>query len=253
VTPTPLFAPGPVVSIKSDTSINLPVINNIPAYNNDSLILKYTNKERSLAGLNILSSNLLLDQIASLRADDLFDNQYFEHESPDGHSATDLTKTVGYDYVYIGENLALGNFDGEKGIVSAWMDSPGHRANILSDKYSELGVVIKNGIFKGENVTIAVQIFGKPSSFCAKPNSKTKETIDEIGNSVRQMQVEAAQLFDNLNTMKNSPGLDASYYNQKIQEYNYYAKKVNDVVLALKIMIDAYNVQVGKYNVCIGS
>jgi hypothetical protein len=114
-------------------------------------------------------------------------------------------------------------------------------------------VAVKTGIFNGENVTIAVQIFGKPLSVCPKPNSKTKETIDEISTSIKQMQVEAAQLFDNLNTMKNSPGLDAGYYNQKIQEYNYYAKKVNDVVLALKIMIDAYNVQVGKYNVCIGS
>jgi hypothetical protein len=60
-------------------------------------------------------------------------------------------------------------------------------------------------------------------------------------------------MYNNLDSIKNNPQVDRSFYNQKIQEYNYYAKKVNDAVLALKIMIDAYNSQISKYNACIGS
>jgi len=220
-------------------------------YNSDSLILKYTNIERGSASLNSLQANKLLDHIASLRVDDLFTNQYFEHDSPDNKSVTDLAKSTGYAYLLIGENLALGNFEDDRGIVSAWMESPGHKANILNENYKELGISVKKGVYKGDETTIAVQVFGTPLAACAKPNQNTKNLIDTSSLSIKQKQAEAMVMYDNLNNLKNIPGIDGTYYNQKIQEYNYFAKKVNDAVLALKSLVDYYNLEVSKYNSCI--
>ncbi len=222
-------------------------------HSSDSGILKYTNIEREDNALNLLTANTVLDNIALMRVKDLFNNQYFEHESPDGKSVSELAKQYSYDYLLIGENLALGEFGDDQGIVSAWMESPGHRANILNGKYKELGVAVKRGEFKGDNVTIAVQVFGEPLSNCPKPSSQNKVLIDDSTASIKQMQAEAIIMYDNLITIKNSPNLDRGYYNQKIQEYNYYAKKVNDAVLALKNLVDNYNAAVAKYNSCISS
>ena len=133
------------------------------------------------------------------------------------------------------------------------MDSPGHKANILNKQYTELGVSVKKGIYNGEETTIAVQIFGLPLANCPQPNQGVKYLIDNSSASIKKMQTDALAIYDNINAIKNNTGLDKSYYNQKIQEYNYSAKKVNDAVAALKLLIDSYNLQVSKYNICIGS
>jgi len=230
-----------------------PVINDWSDSENNSQILIYTNDERGKLSIVPLVANYTLNKIADLRADDLFANQYFEHQSPDGKSAPDLAGELGYGYLLIGENLALGNFKNDQEIVSAWMESPGHKANILNGKYSELGVSVKSGLFKGEEVTLAVQIFAVPLSACSRPNQQNKNLIDSSTISIKQMQVDAKIMYDNLNNIKNIPGVDHSYYNQKIDEYNYYARKVNEAVVALKNLVDIYNTEVNKYNLCINN
>jgi uncharacterized protein YkwD len=250
--PNLIVASAPIL-VSQPSPVTEPEVKVTNNYHNNSQILLSTNIERENASLEPLLPNKILDQAAALRADDLFDNQYFEHDSPDGKSASDLVKNLDYGYLLIGENLALGNFTDEQEIVSAWMESPGHRANILNGKYKELGVAIKEGIFDGERVTIAVQIFANPLSDCAKPNSQTKKIIDEATVSIKQMQSEAALMFNNLERIKNDYSLDRTYYNQKIQEYNYFAKKVNDAVVVLKNLVDNYNAAVAKYNYCISS
>jgi uncharacterized protein YkwD len=251
--PNPIVVSNPILVIQSNpvTEPTEPEVRIVNNYYNDSQILSATNLERENASLEPLLPNQILDQVAVLRADDLFTNQYFQHDSPDGLSAADLAKDLDYDYLLIGENLALGNFDNEQDIVSSWMESPGHRENILNAKYKELGVAVKEGIFDGEKVTIAVQIFANPLSNCIKPNSQTKSLIDESTISIKQMQVEATQMFSNLEKIKNDYSLDRSYYTQKVQEYNYFAKKVNDAVVALKGLVDIYNTGVNSYNSCI--
>ena len=200
-----------------------------------------------------LSPSSDLDIIANLRIEDLFSNQYFEHESPAGNSAPDLAEKIGYKYLIIGENLALGNFSGGEEIVSAWMESPGHKANILNERYKELGVAVKEGLFKGENMIMAVQIFALPEAFCSKPSPDTKLLIDSMAVSIKAMQIDAQLTYENLNITKDDPDVDKSYYNQKVQEYNYFAKKVNDAIISLKGIIDYYNIEVAKYNSCISS
>lgn len=239
----------PVLVTTPSPATPVPVL--VSNYENNSGILLYTNNEREDAGLASLQANKILDKIASLRADDLFANQYFEHESPTGNSAFELAENIHYEYLLIGENLALGDFGGDKGIVAAWMDSPGHRANILNNRYTELGVAVKEGIYKGEETIIAVQVFGLPLSTCPKPNPETKNLIDTSTVAIKKMQAEASSLFNHLNEMKDDAGIDRAFYIQKITEYNYFAKKVNDAVTSLKVVVDSYNIAVAKYNSCI--
>ncbi len=235
------------------TTSTLPNISKTYSESNGSEILKDTNIERVNQSLKPLSSNQVLDSIASQRVDDLFTNQYFEHASPDGKGASELAKKDGYDYLLIGENLALGDFGGDQGIVAAWMASPGHRANILNGKFTELGVSVKKGQYNGEENTIAVQIFGRPLTDCSAPNADSKTSLDSSTATLKQMQAEAKVMYDNLAAMKDNPAVDRSYYNQKIQEYNYFAIKVNTAIAALKIMIDDYNADVARFNACLGS
>ncbi len=218
-----------------------------------SQILKFTNLERENASLPVFSASSILNKIANIRVEDLFENQYFDHNSPTGKSASEVAKQVSYDYLLIGENLALGNFDGDRGIVMAWMDSSGHRQNILNYKFTELGVAYKRDIYKGENTIIAVQIFGLPLTKCSKPNEKVKDIVDNSAFLISQMQAEALLMFNNLNTIKGSPNLDLSYYNQKIQEYNYMVNKINNAIAVMKNMIELYNIEVSAYNNCINN
>lgn len=252
--------PNTINSKPPDISIPGLINNFIPLNSDNSLInydtyeiLKYSNIERQAVSLPPLLGNSTLDSIAALRADDLFTNQYFEHDSPDGKSATDLAVKLGFEYLLIGENLALGNFDGSQGIVAAWMASPGHRANILNNKYRDLGVAIKTGMYKGQNTLIAVQIFALPKAYCFTPNQGIKSLIDSSSLSIKKMQAEALVVYNSLNIIKTSPNIDGAYYSQKIQEYNYLARKVNEAVAGLKIIIDSYNIDVAKYNSCLKS
>jgi hypothetical protein len=70
---------------------------------------------------------------------------------------------AGYQYEYAGENLAK-NFLFSDGVVTAWMNSPTHRDNILKREYTEVGYAIVNGTLNGEQTTLVVQMFGKPAS-----------------------------------------------------------------------------------------
>jgi len=239
---------APIVVSTSTTPVIKQIVSPIE---NNSEIFKLTNQARQNESLNILVANAVLNNIANFRIDDLFDNQYFSHTSPDNKAVSDLAKSTGYNYLLIGENLALGNYESEAKIIEAWLASPGHKANILNPKYEELGVAIRDGLFNGQMSTIAVQVFAEPLSSCNKPSSSMKLLIDSSSKSIKEMQNQATPMYDNLVTLKNSPGLDRAYYNQKVQEYNYFAKKINDAVLALKNLVDYYNSQVSQYNVCI--
>ena len=125
-------------------------------------VLTETNTHRATNDLPAFASNTTLNQAAQNKLDDMFQQQYFDHVSPDGFGPADVVDNVAYTYVRVGENLALGNFDGDAALVQAWMNSPGHRANILHTGFSELGVAVGEGIYQGEQTWLAVQTFAKP-------------------------------------------------------------------------------------------
>lgn len=86
-------------------------------------------------------------------------NGYFSHESPSGLTPWFWLDKVGYDYEYAGENLAV-NFTNSEDVSNAWMNSPLHRANILSENYKEIGMAMHDGVYENKDTIFVVQMFG---------------------------------------------------------------------------------------------
>src|SRR3989344_5705251 len=113
-------------------------------------VIAQTNEQRQFFGKPALKENAQLNQAAMSKVKDMFAGQYFEHISPLGKGPGDLAREAGYVFITIGENLALGNYKDDAVLVQAWMDSPGHRANILNGRFTEIGVAVVKGIYEGE-------------------------------------------------------------------------------------------------------
>lgn len=124
-------------------------------------ILTLTNESRRTSGVAALTLNNQLTQAAQAKANDMLAKQYFAHTTPDGHSPWDFITAAGYQYQAAGENLAV-NFLQAEEVTAAWMDSPGHRANLLNSTFKDIGIGIASGNFQGNNVTFVVQEFGTP-------------------------------------------------------------------------------------------
>lgn len=131
-------------------------------FKNDSL-LKATNDARAANGLAPLSSSADLDKSALSKCNDMVARNYWSHDNPDGKEPWKFIDETGYSYNTAGENLAYG-FNSESSVVSGWMNSPGHRANILNKAFKEVGF----GVCKGENYMaqgpqlVVVQHFADP-------------------------------------------------------------------------------------------
>ena len=121
-------------------------------------VLKLVNEERSKQGLKSLTLSKQLTSIANAKAQDMADKNYFSHTSPTYGSPFDMLKQYGVSYSYAGENIAAGQTSAEQ-VMSDWMNSSGHRANILNPNYTQLGVGYVKG---GSYGTEWVQLFIKP-------------------------------------------------------------------------------------------
>ena len=126
-----------------------------------AFLIDLTNEDRADQNLHQLIPNPLLTQAAALKAKHMVENNYFDHTSPDGIKPWQWLDQVGYDYAYAGENLAIHFIDSEK-VHDAWMNSPSHRANILQDKFTEIGIATAIGTYNGKTTTFVVQMFGRP-------------------------------------------------------------------------------------------
>lgn len=121
-------------------------------------VLKLVNAERSKAGLQPLTLSEKLTNIAYTKAKDMAEKNYFSHQSPTYGSPFDMLKQFGVSFSAAGENIAAGQRSAEE-VMDSWMNSSGHRANILNKNYTQLGV----GFFRGgEYGTEWVQLFIKP-------------------------------------------------------------------------------------------
>lgn len=165
-------------STSTTTPVKISGKKNTPTSFSVAGIIKHTNIERTKLGLKPLTVNIKLNSSAGLKTDDILLNQYFEHVSPTGKSASDLVRETKYDFELIGENLALGNFGSDQKLVAAWMGSPKHRANILNPKFTEIGVSVAKGVYKEQEQWIFVQHFGKPQPNCVRSDSNLKDKID---------------------------------------------------------------------------
>ncbi|TFE03008.1 CAP domain-containing protein [Jeotgalibacillus salarius] len=113
--------------------------------NFEAQVVELTNQERSKYGLPALKADVDLSAVAEEKSADMARNQYFSHTSPTYGSPFDMMKSYGIDYRSAGENIAMGQRTPEQ-VVQAWMDSEGHRQNILSTSYTHIGVGhVENG------------------------------------------------------------------------------------------------------------
>lgn len=122
-------------------------------------VIDLTNQQRAKNGLGPVVENSQLDAAAVAKAKNMFEENYWAHYSPSGKSPWDFISRAGYKYIYAGENLAR-NFYSSEDVVSAWMSSPTHRANILNPKYQEIGIAVAEGMLNGTQTVLVVQEFG---------------------------------------------------------------------------------------------
>lgn len=122
-------------------------------------IVNLTNKQRASMGLNTLKVDSRLSSAALAKANNMFEEQYWDHYGPNGETPWQFIRGAGYNYVYAGENLAKG-FSTAEGVHEAWMASPTHRANIVSGNYKDIGVAVVEGVLLGKRTTLVVQMFG---------------------------------------------------------------------------------------------
>ncbi|KHF34132.1 Cysteine-rich secretory protein family protein [Paenibacillus sp. P1XP2] len=106
-------------------------------------VLDLVNKERSKAGLGSLSMDDELSKMAMAKAQDMYNNNYFDHNSPTHGSPFDMMKEYGITYQSAGENIAKGQTTPTQ-VMNDWMNSPGHKANILNKSFTKIGIAFYN-------------------------------------------------------------------------------------------------------------
>lgn len=212
-------------------------------------IIDITNEYRKSSGLLVeLKENSKLDDSAEKKLDDMFDNQYFEHISPSKIGVEDLGEEVGYEYILIGENLALGNFKDNQALVDAWMDSPGHKANILNKRYTEIGVAVSKGTYQGESVWMAVQHFGLPKTECPSIDEVLKDVITSDQKKVKSLE---SDLLYKKSQIEGGIESGQDGVSDKIDTYNNMVTDYNNIFNEIKNKINKYNEQVKAFNSCI--
>lgn len=214
-------------------------------------VITETNKQRKANGnLGELKENSKLDFSAEKKLQDMFTKQYFEHVSPSGVGISDLGQQIGYEYILIGENLALGNFDGDKALVDAWMASQGHRDNILNKRYTEIGVAVGRGTYEGRSVWIAVQHFGLPQSACPTINQVLLGVINLNEQDIKATSSDLSSLKEKINKGGVYEGMTTS---ELIDKYNILVNVYNKLISETEKRINNYNQQVKEFNLCISN
>jgi hypothetical protein len=144
-------------------------------------LLLLTNQKRQENSLPPLSLNGELSAAASSKADNMFAEDYWAHNSPDGKTPWVFIKAAGYNYIYAGENLARG-FTNAQDVINAWMASPEHRQNMLSSNYQSVGYAVETGKLNGEDTVLVVEMLGS-TALAAAPaptNQLASKTQQEI-------------------------------------------------------------------------
>lgn len=107
-------------------------------------VVQLVNQQRAKAGLRPLTHRADVKNVAQKKAEDMINSNYFSHTSPNYGSPFDMLKAFGISYSYAGENIAKGQKTPQE-VMNAWMNSSGHRANILKPEYDVIGVGFYHG------------------------------------------------------------------------------------------------------------
>lgn len=126
-------------------------------------LLSDTNARRAEERLQPLQVSDELNRAAFLKAQDMLQKQYWAHAAPDGTQPWKWLGDVGYNYSHAGENLAK-NFRSADAVTTAWMDSPEHRANVLSTNYHEVGFAVVDGTMDGKPISLVVAMYASKAT-----------------------------------------------------------------------------------------
>ncbi len=136
--------------------LKIPNIAEVKAQENE--VVRLVNAERAKAGLPALKANWQLARVARYKSQDMVAKNYFSHTSPTYGSPFSMMQNFGVKFSAAGENIAKGQKT-PQAVMSAWMNSPGHKANIMGTSYTEIGV----GLAKdSKGVLYWTQMFIKP-------------------------------------------------------------------------------------------
>ncbi|PIR03155.1 MAG: hypothetical protein COV60_01775 [Candidatus Magasanikbacteria bacterium CG11_big_fil_rev_8_21_14_0_20_43_7] len=210
-------------------------------------VVSATNAQRQMYGVLPLAMNTQLSSAAHAKLQDMFSKQYFEHVAPDNTEPSDWVEGAGYVYRLIGENLALGDFSGDLDLVTAWMNSPGHRANMLKAEFTEIGVAVGKGMFDGQETWLAVQVFGRPLPTCTSIDVALKTQITENQNLLEAM---GANVQTQKEALEASEKKSGDEYTSRVDAYNTLVAQYNARVGETKTLVETYNAGVQAYNVC---
>lgn len=215
---------GLLVTVKIFVLVMVSVGPVLPAFSSAitvSNIINLTNESRRQYGLNGLKENSILDQAAQAKADDMLAKGYFAHNTPDGKTPWDFIISAGYSYIMAGENLAV-NFTEAENVETAWMNSPGHRANILNKSFEEIGIGISQGVYQGHEAIFVVQEFGTPA--------EQKITISDQPTAVQTQAVPppVLQQAANSDVLASSPAQGGSALDQALSISNEQVRVVGD-------------------------
>lgn len=121
------------------TATATPTATSKPNLSYEEQVAELVNEIRAENGLGSLKFNSPLSDVARAKSQDMHDNGYFAHESPTYGSPFEMMTAFGISYSTAGENIAMG-YATPQAVVDAWMNSPGHRANILNASFTQIGV-----------------------------------------------------------------------------------------------------------------
>ncbi len=121
-------------------------------------VIRLVNKERTNRGLSALTTNWELSRVARYKSQDMINKNYFSHTSPTYGSPFNMMEQFGLKFSAAAENIAYGQRTAQE-VVTAWMNSAGHRANILSASYSQTGV---GAAKKADGTLYWTQMFIRP-------------------------------------------------------------------------------------------
>jgi hypothetical protein len=203
---------------------------------NVSNLISLTNQERAAAGLNTLNQNAKLNAAAKAKAENMFEEQYWDHFGPNGETPWQFITAAGYNYVYAGENLAKG-FRTSEGVVEAWMASPTHRENILSKNYKDIGIAVKQGVLLGKQTILVVQMFGNLTTEVYGSSSQNEDNYKPVTHSpvietgqIKSISITHPKVGDILNDptmlIKGSVQGDKDNYTVELYDLN---EKITDI------------------------
>lgn len=176
-----------------------------------SMLLSLINGDRAEAGVSALTPNALLTEAAKQKAEDMAAKGYFAHMTPSGETPLVFLDRVGYRYRNVGENLGINYADAE-GVETAWLNSPKHKESLLYPQFTEVGIGVSEGTYKGTKATFVVTFFatpletGKPAAAQASVATTTdaarKARITQIEGIIETLRREIERLSAELETLR---------------------------------------------------